>query len=610
MADFEYVTKASVNSLSDDPQPPADLSHHFSRVTKSRVESSIKEFYKYFLIPGIGQLAGGLPNAALFPYDTLEAQIAQPERFKPTPNDPNASKALKDSKKPSPSSSSHITVPHTANIADPLRKIDVTTALQYGTAQGYPPLYSFLRQFTRENLHPNVPYKNGAEIILTNGSTDGLSKCLECFTNSWSEERDWIREREGLLCEEFAYMNAIQGARPRGLNVVPVKIDLEGMLPGGPGGLEDVLANWDESKGKRPHLMYTVTIGQNPTSGTLSIQRRKELYAICSKYDVIIIEDDPYWYLQFPSAAALEASARGTPLPQEPAPHTFAKKSGFAFLDSLVPSYLNFDYDGRVLRLDTFSKTVAPGCRLGWITGQPAIIERILRITETSTQQPSGFVQAMIAELVMGPQPTVASPPKTKTEALAFNGWQVSGWVRWLEGLRGVYERRMNTMCAALEAGRFQLKQQTATKQLDNEWAVISKTKMYSFDWPRGGMFVWVQMHYETHPLFSTYNDGPRFARNMWIFLTTKPYLCLVSPGATFSPTPEIRDEKGWQFFRLCFAAVNDDVLEMYSKNFAAAVDAFWKIKDKKQFEAIDPPEAEVQALEGEMADLGFGWAC
>lgn len=44
-----------------------------------------------------------------------------------------------------------------------------------------------------------------------------------------------------------------------GLQIVPVTIDLEGMRPDGPGGLEDVLANWDETKGKRPHLMYTVT---------------------------------------------------------------------------------------------------------------------------------------------------------------------------------------------------------------------------------------------------------------------------------------------------------------------------------------------------------------
>lgn len=44
-----------------------------------------------------------------------------------------------------------------------------------------------------------------------------------------------------------------------GIQVVPVKMDLEGMRPDGPGGLEDVLKNWDQTKGKRPHLMYTIT---------------------------------------------------------------------------------------------------------------------------------------------------------------------------------------------------------------------------------------------------------------------------------------------------------------------------------------------------------------
>lgn len=211
----------------------------------------------------------GLPNASLFPFDTLEAQIAQPERWKPTPNDPNdpskdvadrfATASLKQKKGRDVTASSHITVPHTSALANPLQKIDLTTALQYGTAQGYPPLYSFLRQFARKNLHPNVPYAGGPEVILTCGSTDGLAKALECLSDVWSEERDWIRERPGILCEEFAYMNAIQAARPRGLQVVPVTIDLEGMLPTGKGGLEDVLENWDEAKGRRPHLMYTVT---------------------------------------------------------------------------------------------------------------------------------------------------------------------------------------------------------------------------------------------------------------------------------------------------------------------------------------------------------------
>ena len=146
-------------------------------------------------------------------------------------------------------------------------------------------------------------------------------------------------------------------------------------------------------------------MGQNPTSGLLSLARRKEIYAVCQKYDILIIEDDPYWYLQYPSANVMSLRARGKPVstnyPIQGQSHNYnadkpRSTSGHPFLDSLVPSYLHVDTDGRVIRLDTFSKTVAPGCRLGWITAQPMFIEKILRITETSTQQPSGFVQSMI----------------------------------------------------------------------------------------------------------------------------------------------------------------------------------------------------------------------
>lgn len=352
--------------------------------------------------------------------------------------------------------------------------------------------------------------------------------------------------------------------------------------------------------------MYS-SIGQNPTSGTLSVERRKKIYALCSKFDVMIIEDDPYWYLQFPSAAALESQARGKPLPAAAPIHKFERSSGYPFLDSLVPSYLNIDYEGRVIRLDTFSKTCAPGCRLGWITAQPAIVERILRITETSTQQPSGFVQSMIAELVMGPQPAAAEfAKKSRSEQAAFSGWKVGGWVRWLEGLRGVYERRMNRMCTYLEEGRFSLKQQTPIKQSESDWAVISKTKMYSFDWPRGGMFVWVQMHFDSHPLASKVS-GADLAQALWLYLTQKPFLVLTAPGAMFSPTPEILEKEGYKYFRLCFAAVTEEEVDSSSKRFAAGVKAFWGIKDERDLPHVD--EDSVQ-IEGELVDMGLNWAC
>lgn len=203
----------------------------------------------------------GLPNPHYFPYDTLEATTALPHRFKPTPNSPVDPPITisQPSQQSDPAASTRVIVPGVSQEINPLRKIDLKSALQYGTAQGYPPLYAFLRQFTRENLHPNIPYADGPEIILTCGATDGFAKTVEALSNVWDEERDWVREREGILCEEFAYMNAIQAVAPRGLNVVPVAIDDEGMCASGKGGLAEVLAKWDYNKGKRPHLMYTVT---------------------------------------------------------------------------------------------------------------------------------------------------------------------------------------------------------------------------------------------------------------------------------------------------------------------------------------------------------------
>jgi DNA-binding transcriptional MocR family regulator len=133
------------------------------------------------------------------------------------------------------------------------------SALQYGLAQGYPPLLSWIRQFTREHLHPSVPYEGGPEVILTVGSTDGMSKTLELFVDTWVPEKDDVRNRPGLLCENFVYGNVLTQAAPRGVQTVAVEADEGGMVVTGKGGLEDVLSNWDPARGKRPHLMYTVT---------------------------------------------------------------------------------------------------------------------------------------------------------------------------------------------------------------------------------------------------------------------------------------------------------------------------------------------------------------
>ncbi|KAH6626993.1 pyridoxal phosphate-dependent transferase [Chaetomium sp. MPI-SDFR-AT-0129] len=588
---------------------PLDLTHHYSAVTKRRVPSKIKEVYKFFGIPNILNLAGGLPHVDYFPFDTLEAQTAKPERWTPTPNYPGEKTAVSSSSSSptsssGPASAAHIVVPKFVKEDDPLKKVDLDTVLQYGLAPGYPPLLSWVRQFVRENLEHTTLYKGGPGVVLTCGATDGFSKCLDLFVDQWTEGVNPVSTRPGILCEPYIYNSILSQAEPHGVQFVTVNTDVAGMVATGPGGLEDVLANWDPSKGKRPHLLYTVTLGHNPTGVVLSVERKKELYAVCSKYDVVIIEDEPYWYLQFPSASIEEAKSRGLPIPQQQSskyspPKSTSSSSGYAFLDSLTPSFIALDTDGRVVRLDTFSKTVAPGCRLGWITAQPALIERFERINESTTQQPSGFTQGLITELVLGPHQTSNSKAtiknqqarsafarlRTTRDRAAFSGWDTSGWVRWLEGLRGNYERRMVRMCRALDAGSTLITTTTTYDDGDgdSEWdaVTVTTTPLYTYSWPRGGMFVWLRMLFQSHPLWNHPDvDGPTLARALQVWLTRKPFLVLVGSGTMFSATTKVEREEGWTFYRLCFAAEAEDNIGLSGERFGEGVKAFWEVKD------------------------------
>lgn len=464
-----------------------------------------------------------------------------------------------------------------------------------------------------------------------------------------------------MLCERFAYMNAIQTAKPRGLNVVTIAMDAEGMMAyGDEKCLYNVLSDWNVERdgGKRPHFMYTVTMGQNPTSGLLSLKRRKEIYAICQKFDVLIVEDDPYFYIQFPHAAnelsqrwrdgqlasvnhfaeqginyqtSLAVPVRGTVGCGNQRYTTTRMKhgvsSGYEFLDSLVPSFLSLDVDGRVIRLDTFSKTIAPGCRLGWITAQPEFIERMLRIAETSTQQPSGFVQSMVAELLIGPdhKETYEALKRNKSKKggeIASIGWKTDGWVRWLDGLRGNYERRMRAMAEVFEKGKSVMVSEkvssteeqrmkiiirgtrrahldpalrtcsrlravssdfdsTADNDPDADFEMLTSTQIYDFDIPMAGMFFWIHFNFESHPLTKKFTL-PELAQAFWVFQTRKPYLVLTAPGTIFAPTEDIRLEDAWQYFRICFAAVEEKDITKLSESFVKAAHDYWEIRDEK----------------------------
>jgi len=222
----------------------------------------------------------------------------------------------------------------------------------------------------------------------------------------------------------------------------------------------------------------------------------------------------------------------------------------------------------------------------------------------------------MVAQLIMGPQQSESARAsrrggKGAKHAEEAGGWEVAGWVRWLEGLRGEYERRMNSMCWALEAGKDTVKQQRFAHHAadpDDEWAVVSKMRMYDFAWPRAGMFVWLRFELETHPLFGAV-EAPRLAQALWIWLTRAPYLVLAAPGQMFSPTAEITEKEGWRFVRLCFAAVEEGEVGTAAERFARGVEAFWRLRRVGDLDGIEEERVEGE-VDGSVMNLGGAWIC
>jgi kynurenine/2-aminoadipate aminotransferase len=180
-----------------------------------------------------------------------------------------------------------------------------------------------------------------------------------------------INDGDSILIENPSYTGCLSFLRTLHCDLADVATDAYGIIPE---SLEKMLANWPTSNpsGKknqrRPHLLYTIPSGGNPTGATATLERKRAVYAICQKYDVIILEDDAYYYLQFEKER--------------------------------VPSYLSLDVDGRVMRCDSMSKILSAGLRIGWITGPKPLLERINMNTMVTNLQPSGIPQVMAFQLL------------------------------------------------------------------------------------------------------------------------------------------------------------------------------------------------------------------
>lgn len=222
---------------------------------------------------------------------------------------------------------------------------ETAVALQYGTTEGYQPL----RDLTAKRLKEK--YNIGTEdddLIITTGGQQAIS----LFTQTMINEGDTI------ICEGPSFIGALNAFRSFGANLKSVPMDEEGMRMD---KLEEVLATSERVK-----FIYVIPTFQNPTGRTMSLERRRQLLDIAKKYNVLILEDNPYFELRY----------EGEP----------------------VATIKSMDTEGRVIYAGSYSKVLSPGMRIGFCVANKGIINRMVVCKQVSDVHTNLYFQMLVAK--------------------------------------------------------------------------------------------------------------------------------------------------------------------------------------------------------------------
>ncbi|VTT84003.1 unnamed protein product [Fusarium fujikuroi] len=427
---------------------------HFSRES-NRPPCVLKQAAGYIKTPGLISLGGGLPSSEYFPISEIAMCV---------PTAPNFSEKqhLLDSR----ASGAQIARIGKYDTRDGTSDFDISIAFNYGQATGSPQMMRWVTEHV--DLVYNPPYADWG-VCLTTGSTAALEQTVRMLCDRF--------RNDSILTEDYTFATAMETFVPQGIKVFGINMDEQGLLPG---HMDHILETWDEGDrgARKPHLLYTVPSGQNPTGATQSLDRRREIYKVCQKHDMFIIEDEPYYFIQMKPY-----TGRGT--------EVVGNETVDDFLTRLVPTYLSMDVDGRVLRMDSFSKVLVPGSRMGWITASKEVIHKYLCHAEVANQGPSGISQLIIWKLV-------------------DETWGHEGYLRWLIDLRTSYTTRRNALLAACED--------------------YLPTDIVSWVPPASGMFLWLKLDHTKHPDYqcrsleeieveifkNSIDQGVLFARGSW----------------------------------------------------------------------------------------------
>ncbi|KAH7361364.1 pyridoxal phosphate-dependent transferase [Pyrenochaeta sp. MPI-SDFR-AT-0127] len=453
--------------------------HILSTEARIRKGNSLKQTTSFLSNPGLISLGGGLPSSEYFPFEELSIKVPTIGHF--------SEAETKDSG-----------VVLTAGKHDLVSEksiFDISTAFNYGQGSGSAQLLRWITEHT-EMIH-NPPYEDW-RCNMTIGSTSALDMALRILA----------RPGDTMLYEEYTFSAAIETATPMGITPASIPMDAEGLLPD---EMDKLLSEWDtEARGRKPHLLYTIPTGQNPTGATQSAARRRSLYVVCQKHDLFILEDEPYYFLQMPPYTGSH-SGGGDKEAQEPTSHA-------EFLAGLVPSLLSMDSDGRVMRLDSFSKVLSPGSRIGWITAPAQIVEKYQKHADVSTQGPSGMAQLLLFKLL-------------------DDHWGHAGYLSWLIHIRRAYTQRRDNILKACE--------------------MYLPRSVVGWNPPMAGMFHWMRVDVTKHPRFGELTVEEIEKR---VFMHAVEHGVLVMRGSSF--LAELREGTAELYYRATYAAAPAESIE------------------------------------------------